>query len=168
MGLPSGSAVKKLPAMQKMQVWSLGWEDPLEKCMATHSSIPAREISWTEEPRGLQSIESQSWTRLKQLRERVLSSEESVVIWTIYTHTYKYTSLKMGIHTVCVPAKSLQSCLTLCDPMDRSPPGSSVHGISQAGILEWGAISSSRGSSWARDRTLISGISCPGSRVLYH
>ena len=40
--------------------------------------------------------------------------------------------------------KSLQSCLTLCDPMDRSPPGSFVHGILQARILEWAAMSSSR------------------------
>ena len=41
-----------------------------------------------------------------------------------------------------VPANSLQSCSTLCDPMDCSPPGSSVHGILQARILEWAAISS--------------------------
>ena len=41
----------------------------------------------------------------------------------------------------CMHAKSLQSCLTLCDPMDSSPPGSSVHGILQARILEWVAIS---------------------------
>ena len=44
-------------------------------------------------------------------------------------------------------AKSLQSCLTLCDPMDCSPPGSSVHGIFQARTPEWVAISFSRGSS---------------------
>ena len=37
-------------------------------------------------------------------------------------------------------AKSLQSCPTLCDPIDGSPPGSSIHGIFQAGVLEWGAI----------------------------
>ena len=49
-----------------------------------------------------------------------------------------------------------QLCLTLCDPMGPSPPGSSVHGISQARILEWVAISSSRGSSQTRDWTLIS------------
>ena len=46
-----------------------------------------------------------------------------------------------------VCAKSLQSCLTLYDPMDCSPPGSSVHGILQARILEWVAIPFSRGSS---------------------
>ena len=48
---------------------------------------------------------------------------------------------------VCMPAKLLQSCLTLCDSVDCSPPGSSVHGIPQARKLEWVAISSSRGPS---------------------
>ena len=51
-----------------------------------------------------------------------------------------------------------KSCLTLCDPMDCSPPGFSVHGISQARVLEWVAISFSRGSSWTRDRTHVSWI----------
>ena len=45
--------------VQETQVQSLGWEDPLEKEMPTHSSIPAWEIPWTEEPEGLQSMESQ-------------------------------------------------------------------------------------------------------------
>ena len=49
-----------------------------------------------------------------------------------------------------------QLCPTLCNPMDYSPPGSSVHGIFQARILEWGAMPSSRGSSWPRNRTRIS------------
>ena len=53
-----------------------------------------------------------------------------------------------------------QSCLTLCDPMDRSLWGSSVHGILQARILEWVAISSSRGSCWPRDWTHTSCVSC--------
>ena len=51
-----------------------------------------------------------------------------------------------------------QSCLTLCDPMDCSPPGSSVHGILQARILEWVAFSSSRASSLPRDTTKVSYI----------
>ena len=51
-----------------------------------------------------------------------------------------------------------QSCLTPCDPMDCRPPGSSVHGILQAGILEWIAIPFSRGSSQPRDRTWVSCI----------
>ena len=57
-------------------------------------------------------------------------------------------------------AKSLQSCPTLCDPMDCSPPGSSVHGILQARILERVVIPSSRGSSRPRDRTCVSCSSC--------
>ena len=55
---------------------------------------------------------------------------------------------------------SLQLCLTLCNAMDCSPPGSSLHGILQASILEWVAISSSRGSSQPRDQTPVSCISC--------
>ena len=51
--------VKNLPAMQETWVWSLGWEDPLEKRMATQSSILACRIPWTEEPGGLQSRGSQ-------------------------------------------------------------------------------------------------------------
>ena len=55
----SGSMVKNPPAVWKMQVRSLGQEDPLEKDMATHSSILAWEIPWTGEPGGLQSMGSQ-------------------------------------------------------------------------------------------------------------
>ena len=51
-----------------------------------------------------------------------------------------------------------QSCPTFCDPMDCNLPGSSVHGVSQARILEWVAISFSRGSSWLRDQTQVSCI----------
>ena len=52
-------SVKNLPAVQKTRGRSLGWEDPLEKEMATHSSILAWKISWTEEPSGLQSMRLQ-------------------------------------------------------------------------------------------------------------
>ena len=45
--------------------------------------------------------------------------------------------------SVCMPAQLLQSCLTLCDPMGRGPPGSSVHGVLQAGSREWAATPSS-------------------------
>ena len=62
---------------------------------------------------------------------------------------------------VCLIAKS---CWALCDPMDCTPPGFSVHGISQARIPDWVAISSSTGSSWPRDWTLVF---CIGRRILY-
>ena len=87
--------------MQEMQVPSLSQEDPLEKEMATHSSLLAWEISWTEEPGGLQFA-----------------------------------------------VKSLQSCPTLCDPIDGSPPGSPDPGFRQARTLELAATSfSSHGKS---------------------
>ena len=57
-----------------------------------------------------------------------------------------------------------QSCPALCDPMDCSLPGFPVHGISQARILEWVAISFSRGSSWPRGWTWVS---CIGRQILY-
>jgi len=68
---------------------------------------------------------------------------------------------------LCVHAKSPQLCLILCNPMDSSLPGSSVHGILQARILEWVAISF-RGSSWPRDWIRVSYVSCIGRQVLYH
>ena len=67
-----------------------------------------------------------------------------------------------------VRAKTLQSCPTLCDPVDCSPPGSSVHGILKARILEWVAIPFSRGSSKPRNQTHVSYISRIGRFVLYH
>ena len=56
-------------------------------------------------------------------------------------------------------------CLALCDPTNCSLPGSSIHGILQARVLEWVAISFSRGSSQPRDQTRIS---CVGRQILYH
>ena len=72
------------------------------------------------------------------------------------------------LHVCCACAKLLQSCLTLCATMDCSLPGSSVHGIFLARILEWVAISFSRVSSWPRDRTCFSCISFIGRWILYH
>ena len=56
MGFPGGSEVNNSPVVQETQVRSLGWEEPLEEEMATHSSIFVWEILWTEEPGGLQSM----------------------------------------------------------------------------------------------------------------
>ena len=86
--------VKNMPAVQETLVQSLGQEDPLEKEMATHSSIFAWRIPSTVETGG----------------------------------------------------KSLQLCLTLCDPMDCNPPTSQSSRTLQAKILEWVAMTLSRGS----------------------
>ena len=72
------------------------------------------------------------------------------------------------IKEVCVHAKLPQSCLTLCEPVDCSPPGSSVQGILQSGRLEWVAMPSSRGSSRPRDQSQVSYVSYIGRHVLYH
>ena len=95
----------------------LGREDPLEEEKATHSSILAKKIPWTVEPGKLQSIGSQiTWAWL------------STHVW--YSLAWSESESEVA-----------QSCPTLCDTVDCSLPGSSVHGILQARILEWVAIS---------------------------
>ena len=83
-----------------------------------------------------------------------------LLIWQdiFSSHTYY-------LITLC--AKSLQSCLILCNYMNHSLPDSSVYGSLQARILEWVVIPFSRGSSWPRDQTLVSYVSCIGRQVLY-
>ena len=84
----------------------------------------------------------------------------------IYLSVYQW--MKWNIGCVCMHAKSFQWCPTLCDPMDGSPPDSSIHEIFQARILKWVAVPSSRGFSQPRDRTCLSYVSCIVRRVLYH
>ena len=72
------------------------------------------------------------------------------------------------MHIMRVHAKSLQQCPVLCNPMDCSPPGSSVHEILQGRIREWLAMPFSRESSQPRDQAQASSISFIGRQVLYH
>ena len=86
----------------------------------------------------------------------------------VYNNLHMYVNTQRhSIHNVpvcvCVYA---QSCPTLCDSMDCSPPGSSVQGIFQVRLLEWVAIFSSRGSSQPKDRTHVSCVSCIGRLYL--
>ena len=76
-----------------------------------------------------------------------------IYVWIINMWKYKQKE------RVCACSVT-QTCLTLCDPMDCSLTGFSVHRSSQARILEWVAISSSRESSWPRDQTHVSYVSC--------
>ena len=112
-----------------MQVQSPDQEDPLEDRMATHSCILALRILWTEEPGGLVHRVAKSQTQLR---------------WHT-THTH-------------IAAKSLHSCLTLCDPIDGSPPGSPVPGILQARTLEWVPISFSNAWKWKVKVKLLSHV----------
>ena len=67
----------------------------------------------------------------------------------------RFLSTETPGNTLCYHARSLWSCSSLCDPLGCSPPGSSVHGVFQARILEWVAMPSSRGSSCPGDRTTL-------------
>ena len=89
--------------------------------MATHSSNLAWRIPWTEKAVGIQSIRHKESNMTE-----CLSMEDN---------------LSRQFNAMLCYAKSLQSCPTLCDPIDSSPPGSPVPGILQARTLEWVAIS---------------------------
>ena len=80
-----------------------------------------------------------------------------VRVCVCFVHWYIPSLENKAYHMMCV-CEVAQSCPTLCDSMDCSPSGSSVHGILQARILEWVAISFSRASSWPRDWTRVSHI----------
>ena len=90
---------KSPPVMLETWVLSLGWEDPLEKCMATHSSILAWWIPWREEPGGLQSMGSQSvrhdWVTKHSTAE---PDQTKVKITHTYAFTQKETCISIGKH----------------------------------------------------------------------
>ena len=86
LGFPGGSNVKNLPALQETQVWSLGHEDPLEKGMATHSSILVWRIPCTEEP-GMLESDMIKWLTLHYLCMLVLSWGHKELDTTECAHT---------------------------------------------------------------------------------
>ena len=95
----------------------------------------------------------------------VLINSRDLPLEIYWTNTFIYL-FNTNTH-MCVLASFLQSCPTPYDPMDCSLPGSSVHRILWARILEWVAVPSSRESSQPRDRNCVSYVSCIGSQVLY-
>ena len=145
--------VKNLPAMQETLVQFLGQEDPLEKGKATHSSIlglpcwlrRSRICLQCRRPGFKPWVRKIPWRREWQPTPVFLPGEFP-------------GQRKMGYSSWS--RKVTKLCLTLWDPMDCSPPGSSIYGISQAKILEWVAISFSGGSSWPRDQTCTLCGSC--------
>ena len=132
MGFPRSSVVKNLPTKDAW-VRYLGQKDPLEKEMATHSSNFAWEILGTEEPGRLQSMGSQ------RVRHDWMTKQHHQLESNIRRNNYMLTA---------AAAKLLQSCPTLGNPIDSSPPGSAVPGILQAKTLEWAAISFSSAWKW--------------------
>ena len=119
----------------------------------------------------------------KRIRERIHTGtwitksfcctlETNKTLFMNYAPVHKIKGFKKSMKTkklqtavICV---LMLLCVPLCDPMDYSPPGSSVHGILQARILEWVAISSSRASSRPRGQTHVLRVSGIGRWVLYH
>ena len=107
-GLPGGSVVKNLPAMQETLVWSLRQKDPLEKGMAAHSSILAWRIPWTEESDGLRSMGSQRVRHdcatntftiigLNSFRDWGLPHLISVLIKTVISSVFGYVQQEMRV-----------------------------------------------------------------------
>ena len=97
-------------------------------------------------------------------RDMTLTTKVCMVkdrVFTVVMYRYKKWIIKKA-------AKTLQSCLTLCNPMDFSLLGSPVHGILQARIPEWVAISFYRGTFRPKDQTHVSYVSCIGRWVHYH
>ena len=95
-------------------------------------------------------IKSQSTVFCFLWVENVVAYKDLMTVESLPVGVMTLTSLKLS------EVKAAQSCPTLCNPMDFSLPGSSVHGILQARILEWVAIAFSRGSSQPRDWTPVS------------
>ena len=91
----------------------------------------------------------------------------NISFW-VWGHKLRSDTHWLCISALCVCIQSLQLCLTLCDTMDCSLPGSSVHGILQTRILEWVAMPSSQGSFWHRDQTWVSCISCIAHGFFIH
>ena len=115
-------------------------------------------FNWNVEfVRKTQFIKVDKWLKQTNFHGRDTEHNQETIPWECQAQTISQNSVKLWIkHNI--DSEVAQSCLTLCEPMDCSPPGSSVHVIFQARILEWVAISFSRGSSRPRDRTRVSRI----------
>ena len=96
---------------------------------------------------------TKSWTQLRNWTELILSRCGSWCPQIINNSKHR-----RSLTTAAAAAKSLQSCLTLCDPIDGSPPGSTVPGVLQARTLEWVAISFSNAGKWKVKGKLLSRV----------
>ena len=156
----------RLP-MQGTRVRSLVWEDAT--CFG--ATEPMSHNYWSL--RALEPLCCNKWShRSEKLghhhkEARSTQPEKALPIAMMIEHNQKKRSIKWVFLSHSIGSISYyevnwsevaQLCPTLCDPMDCSLSGSSLHGILQARVLEWVAISFSRGSSWPRDRTRVSHI----------
>ena len=120
-------------------------------CIGEGHGNPLHVLAWripgTGKPAGLPSMGSH------RVRHDVMTKQQSPKLSTVFTFTFTFSFFHGRVCCLSVlpytesEREVAQLCPTLCDPMDCSPPGSSIHGIFQARVLEWAAISFSRGSS---------------------
>ena len=141
--------------MQGTWVWSLVWED--STCHEAAKPMHYNYWIYTLEPKSLNYWGSKTRTRALQ-QEKPLQWKACAPQQRVAPTRSKQRKPRAVLKTQHVRAQSLQSCSTLCDPMDCSPPGSSDHGILQARVLEWVSISFSGGSSRTRAWTQVSCI----------
>ena len=133
---------------------------------SVHGILQARILEWVAIPASRGSSQTRDWTCIFCTADRFFiaeSPEKPLRAW--YLNVIKWKGASHDVSSKAIPMVQAypvlywwsggvaQSCLTLCDPIACSPPGSSVHGIFQARALEWAAISFSMGSSQPRDRT---------------
>ena len=151
--------------MWETWVQSLGWKDPLEKEMATHSSTLAWKLPWMEEPGGLQSMGSQrvghDWATSLSFPFSTGSGVSSDVICLLHVE------YRLRIH-VSACAMSLQSCPALCNLRTVARPGSSGHGDSPGKNNGVGCPTLYQGIFLTQGGTCVSYVSCIGRWVLYH
>ena len=152
--------------MWETWVWSLGWEDPLEKRKAAHSSVLVWRIPWTIQSQRVRHnwvtftfILSSLWIGTYQCHYGNIQYLLFQWCKSMYINEYNdciWTYIFFSFYSVHACVLNCFTHVWLCDPMDCSPPSSSARGILQARILEWVAISFSKGSSQSKDPDCLS------------
>ena len=159
---------------RRLQEQSASSEDGIESVLSDFDDDTGKLIDWAKLGSLLYVCISKSWSQefssSQIINDHPLTLWLFIILteqaylkfpWTLQKHfTIKVSnpSFLYGCVCVCVCVLVAQSCLTFCNPMDCSSPGSSVHGILQARILQWDATPFSRGSSWVRDWIQVSCI----------
>ena len=133
--------------LSRVQLFANPWTFTLPS-FSVHGIFQARVLEWVTLFSSRESSQPRGWTLISCIGRQILYH------WATWEALYIYIYRERESRE----SEVTQSCLTLCDPVDCSLPGSSIHGILKARILKWVAISFSRGSSRSRNRTPISHI----------
>ena len=138
-----------------------GWYGEGDGRKGTYTYLWLIHVSvWQKTTKFCKTIILQLKNRFKKKKLLIEILVSLLFLTSMHTHTHSYTLFERKRKDTGNESQSVfaQLCPTLCNPMDCSPPGSSVHGILQVSILEWIGVPFSRGSSWPRDWTGVSWI----------